>query len=124
MLLQDSSPRFLVDHCHRSLELALLIAAASGADLDVEVLHAGMLLPDLVLTPRFHSAALRFAVASADAARDLVRAHGMEPRPGPTRCGIWPCGTPPAGSRRVGTGRPAGSTRKVAGRRPEPDTRG
>ena len=81
MLLQDSSPRFLVDHCHCSLELALLIAA-SGADLDVEVLQVGMLLPDLVLTPRFHSPAPLFAVASADAARDLVRAHGMDPRPG------------------------------------------
>jgi HD domain-containing protein len=78
-LLQDSSPRFLVDHCHRSLELALLIAAASGADLDVEVLHAGVLLHDLGLTPRFHSPTLRFEVASADAARDLVRAHGMDP---------------------------------------------
>jgi hypothetical protein len=78
-LLQDSSPRLLVDHCHRSLELALLIAAASGADLDVEVLHAGVLLHDLGLTPRFHSPTLRFEVASADAARDLVRAHGMDP---------------------------------------------
>ena len=82
-LLQDSSPGFLVDHCQRSFELALLIATAGdvdlGVDLDVEVLHAGVLLHDLGLTPRFHSPTLRFEVASANAARDLVRAHGMDP---------------------------------------------
>jgi hypothetical protein len=46
---------------------------------------------------RFHAPTLRFEVASADAARDLVRAHGMDTAR-PTRCGTWPCCTPPAGS--------------------------
>jgi len=78
-LLRNSSPRFLVDHCHRSFELAMLIAAAGGVDLDVEVLFAGVLLHDLGLTSRFHSPTVRFEVAGANAARDLVRAHGMDP---------------------------------------------
>jgi hypothetical protein len=43
------------------------------------VLHASVLLHDLGLTPRFHPPALRFEVASADAARDLVRAHAWTP---------------------------------------------
>lgn len=77
--LRDSSPQFLIDHCHRSFELAMLIAAADGLDLDVEVLFAGVLLHDLGLTPRFHSPEVRFEVASANAARDLVRAQGMDP---------------------------------------------
>lgn len=76
-LLRDSSPQFLVDHCHRSFELAMLIAAAGRIELDVEVLFAGILLHDLGLTPRFHSRDVRFEVSSANAARDLVRAHGM-----------------------------------------------
>jgi hypothetical protein len=78
-LLQESSPRFLVDHCHRSFELAMLIAVSGDLDLDVEALFAGVLLHDLGLTPRFHSPKVRFEVASANAARDLVRAHGMDP---------------------------------------------
>ena len=36
-------------------------------------------LHDLGLTRRFHAPTLRFEVARADAARDLVRAHGMDP---------------------------------------------
>jgi hypothetical protein len=70
---------FLIDHCHRSFELAILIAAGGGIDLDVEVMFAGVLLHDLGLTARFHSPDVRFEVASANAARDLVRAHGMSP---------------------------------------------
>ncbi len=96
-LLQDSSPRFLVDHCHRSLELALLIAAASGADVDVEALQPGVLLHDLGLTPRFHSPALRFEVASAGAPATWSAPTAWTP-PGPRRCGTWPGCTPPAGS--------------------------
>ena len=78
-LLEESSPRFLIDHCHRSFELAMLIAHARGIELDVEVLFAGVLLHDLGLTPTFHSSEVRFEVAGANAARDLLRAEGMDP---------------------------------------------
>src|SRR6266542_1317369 len=37
-LLRSSSPTFLVQHCQRSFQLALLIAAARGREIDVEVL--------------------------------------------------------------------------------------
>jgi HD domain len=76
-LLRTSSPRFLVDHCHRSFQLAILLASAQGLQVDAEVLFAGVLLHDLGLTPRFHSSTLRFEVASANAARALVLDHGM-----------------------------------------------
>jgi len=76
-LLRDSSPQFLIDHCHRSFEIAMLISTGEGIELDVEVLFAGVLLHDLGLTARFHSPNVRFEVASANTARDLVRAHGM-----------------------------------------------
>jgi hypothetical protein len=76
-LLRETSPQFLVDHCRRSFRLAMLVAAARGADIDVEVVYAGVMLHDLGLTPRYHSTAARFEVASADAARAFVRRHGM-----------------------------------------------
>lgn len=78
-LLQDTSPQFLIDHCYRSVELASLIVAAGNVDLDEEVLFVGVLLHDLGLTRRFHSSEVRFEVASANAARDLSLAYGMNP---------------------------------------------
>jgi HD domain len=73
-------PPFLGNHCRRSYELATLIAAAGKLSVDLEVLYAAILLHDLGLTPRFHSSSSRFEVASADAARSLVRDHGMSPQ--------------------------------------------
>ena len=66
-----------MEHCQRSFQLALLIAAARGLQVDVEVLFAGVMLHDLGLTPRFHSPEVRFEVASANAARAFVLEHGM-----------------------------------------------
>jgi hypothetical protein len=73
-------PKFLGDHCQRSYELAVLIAAAGHVKVDLEVLYAGVLLHDLGLTSRFHSSSARFEVASADTARSFVRDHGMSPK--------------------------------------------
>lgn len=78
-LLRDTSPQFLIDHCHRSVDLAELIVGAGGINLDAEVLIVGILLHDLGLTSRFHSSQVRFEVASANAARDLARSYGMSP---------------------------------------------
>jgi hypothetical protein len=72
-------PQFLADHCQRSYELAVLIAATEGISVDLEVLYGGVLLHDLGLTPQFHSSTARFEVASADAARSFVRDHGLSP---------------------------------------------
>jgi HD domain len=79
-LLGSSSPRFLVAHCQRSFQLALLFAAAQGLQVDVEVLFAGVLLHDLGLTPTYHSPEVRFEVASANAARAVALEHGMSRR--------------------------------------------
>jgi hypothetical protein len=76
-LLRSSSPGFLVEHCRRSFQLAMLFAAARGLEVDVEVLFAGVLLHDLGLTPAYHSPTVRFEVASANAARAFVLEHGM-----------------------------------------------
>jgi hypothetical protein len=76
-LLRETSPDFLIDHCHRSVELASLIVDAGNIALDEEVLFVGVLLHDLGLTQRFHSSEVRFEVASANAARDLALANGM-----------------------------------------------
>ena len=76
-LLEDTSPQFLIDHCHRSVELAQLIVETENIDLDDEVLYVGVLLHDLGLTTRFHSSEVRFEVASAIAARDLALKYGM-----------------------------------------------
>jgi hypothetical protein len=72
-------PKFLADHCQRSYDLAVLIAAAGHVKVDLEALYAGVLLHDLGLTSQFHSSSARFEVASADAARSFVRDHGMSP---------------------------------------------
>jgi hypothetical protein len=76
-LLRSSSPTFLVQHCQRSFQLALLMAAAEGRDVDVEVLFAGVMLHDLGLTSAYHSPDVRFEVASANAARAFVLDHGL-----------------------------------------------
>ncbi len=76
-LLRSSSPTFLVQHCQRSFQLALLIAAARGREIDVEVLFAGVMLHDLGLTPTYHASDVRFEVASANAARAFVLDHGI-----------------------------------------------
>jgi len=73
-------PSFLAQHCQRSFELAVLIAAAGDLEVDLEVLYAGVMLHDLGLTRQFHSSSARFEVASANAARTFVREHGMSPR--------------------------------------------
>src|SRR6266581_5586132 len=78
--LRSSSPTFLVRHCHRSFQLALLLAAAQGLHIDAEVLWAGVLLHDLGRTPTYHAPDVRFEVASANAARALVLEHGMARR--------------------------------------------
>lgn len=72
-------PPFLADHCQRSFEVAVLIAATEGISVDLEVLYAAVQLHDLGLTPQFHSPTARFEVASADAARAFVLAHGLSP---------------------------------------------
>lgn len=76
-LLRSSSPGFLMDHCRRSFQLAMLFATAQDLQVDVEVLFAGVMLHDLGLTPDYHSPTVRFEVASANAARALVLDHGM-----------------------------------------------
>src|SRR6266705_4707426 len=75
--LRSSSPTFLVRHCQRSFQLAVLLAAARGLHIDAEVLFAGVLLHDLGLTPTYHAPDVRFEVASANAARAFVLDHGM-----------------------------------------------
>jgi HD domain len=79
-LVTKSSPQFLVDHCRRSYELAVLLARAQDNPVDEEVLFAGVMLHDLGLTSRFHSSSVRFEVASANAARDFARNHGLSGR--------------------------------------------
>lgn len=70
-------PRFLADHCRRSYEVAVLIAAADRIPVDLDVLYAGVLLHDLGLTAHFHSPDARFEIASANAACSFVRSHGL-----------------------------------------------
>lgn len=79
-LVTDASPQFLVDHCRRSFALAILLAQAQHDRVDEEVLFAGVMMHDLGLTTRFHSSSVRFEVASANAARDLARSHGLSAR--------------------------------------------
>jgi hypothetical protein len=76
-LLDDASPRFLADHCRRSFRLAMLIATAQHGEIDVEVVYAGVMLHDLGLTARYHSPAVRFGVACANAARDFALRDGL-----------------------------------------------
>jgi hypothetical protein len=72
-------PRFLLQHCQRSFELAVLIGAVEEVRVDLEVLYVGALLHDVGLTRRFHSAETRCEVASADVARSFARERGMSP---------------------------------------------
>ena len=79
-LVVESSPQFLVDHCRRSYALVVLLVQAQDNPVDEEVLFGGVMLHDLGLTARFHSSSVRFEVASANAARDLARSHGLSAR--------------------------------------------
>jgi len=72
------------DHCQRSFRLAMLIASAQDADIDIEVVYVGIMLHDLGQTTRYNSPTVRFEVAGANAARAFVRhssSAGLGTRP-------------------------------------------
>ncbi len=55
----------------------MLSAKAHSLDVDIDVVYAGVMLHDLGLTPAYHATDVRFEVASANAARALVRKYNM-----------------------------------------------
>jgi hypothetical protein len=84
LLRADCDP-FLVAHCERSLLFARLLAERDGCDLDVEVLHVGVLLHDMGLSSR-HQGPERFEVRGANRAREML----ADPAWTPERVGnVW-----------------------------------
>jgi hypothetical protein len=77
-LLRDDCDMFLVAHCERSLLFARLLAERDGCDVDVEVLHVGVLLHDMGLSSR-HQGPERFEVRGANLAREMLTEVAWRP---------------------------------------------
>lgn len=76
-LLDGCDPE-VVAHSERSYQFASAFAAADGVELDGEVLYLGTILHDVGLSPVV-TGTERFEVRGANAARELLLEHGMNP---------------------------------------------
>jgi hypothetical protein len=77
-LLRDDCDPYLVAHCERSLLFARLLAERDGCDLDVEVVHVGVLLHDMGLSSH-HQGPERFEVRGANLAREMLTELAWRP---------------------------------------------
>jgi hypothetical protein len=77
-LVREDCDPFLVAHCERSLLFARLLAERDGCDLDLEVLHVGVLLHDMGLSSR-HQGPERFEVRGANLAREMLTELAWHP---------------------------------------------
>jgi HD superfamily phosphodiesterase len=76
-LLRDSASDLLFQHSMRVYLWGALAADRKQLTFDPELLYVGAMFHDLGLTERFHKSSLRFEVDGANAARDLLRSHGI-----------------------------------------------
>lgn len=76
-LIRDAESDFLFRHSTRVYFWAVLLGARKGLTFDPELLYVAAMFHDLGLTPRFRESRLRFEVDGANAARDLLRRHGI-----------------------------------------------
>src|ERR1700760_4490644 len=73
--IRDTEPALLFNHSSRVYYFGALAGQRRGLKFDAELLYAGAMFHDMGLMPSYSSAADRFEVDGANAARDFLRGH-------------------------------------------------
>jgi HD superfamily phosphodiesterase len=76
-LVRDTESPLLFHHSSRVYYFGALAGKHRGLSFDPELLYVGAMFHDMGLTQRHSSAAERFEVDGANAARDFLRSHGI-----------------------------------------------
>jgi hypothetical protein len=76
-LVRDTVSPLLFHHSSRVYFFGALAGKHRGLSFDRELLYAGAMFHDMGLTPKHSSAAERFEVDGANAARDFLRSRGV-----------------------------------------------
>src|SRR5271168_221562 len=76
-LVRDTEPALLFNHSSRVYYFGALAGQRRGLKFDAELLYAGAMFHDMGLVPAYSSAADRFEVDGANAARDFLRRHSI-----------------------------------------------
>jgi hypothetical protein len=74
-LVRDTETTLLFNHSSRVYYFGALAGQRRGFKFDAELLYAGAMFHDMGLMPAYSSAADRFEVDGANAARDFLRGH-------------------------------------------------
>jgi hypothetical protein len=75
--VRDTEPTLLFNHSSRVYYFGALAGARRGFKFDAELLYAGAMFHDIGLVPAYSSAADRFEVDGANAARGFLRQHNI-----------------------------------------------
>jgi len=75
--IRDTESELLFNHSSRVYHFGALAGQHRGLSFDRELLYAGAMFHDLGLVPAYSSAADRFEVDGANAARDFLRGHRL-----------------------------------------------
>ncbi len=78
-LVRDTTTDLLFHHSSRVYYFAALAGQKRGLKYDAELLYAGCMFHDMGLTHRCSSACERFEVDGANAARDFLEGHSVNP---------------------------------------------
>jgi hypothetical protein len=77
-LVRDTESDLLYHHSRRVFLFGALTGKARGQAFDPELLYAGAMFHDMGLVPAYSSKTERFEVDGANAARDFLRARGID----------------------------------------------
>jgi HD domain len=77
--VRDTETPLLFHHSSRVYYFGALAGSHRGLAFDPELLYAGAMFHDMGLTEKYSSAAERFEVDGANAARDFLRSRGIAP---------------------------------------------
>jgi len=75
--IRDTESTLLFNHSSRVYYFGALAGRRRGLKFDAELLYAGAMFHDIGLVPAYRSAADRFEVDGANAARDFLRRHNI-----------------------------------------------
>src|ERR1700738_1005909 len=81
-LVRDTESPLLFHHSSQVYYFGELAGKHRGLVFDPELLYAGAMFHDMGLTPKHSSAAERFEVDGANAARDFLKSRGIAPAGG------------------------------------------
>ncbi|WP_145013858.1 HD domain-containing protein [Mycobacterium marseillense] len=76
--IRDTEDELLFNHSRRVFFFGALQGLRRGLKPDAELLYVAAMFHDLGLTERYRCSAVRFEVDGADAARDFLRARGVD----------------------------------------------